>query len=191
MRLLILPLLLLGASSVAGQARPAPSLVPAADGVHLRLPPDMLAALHTLDSAFVPFSEPEYLKYLPRWRPDSPHEALFAVIGDFNGDGRRDVVVDGHGTDSTRRVVLLSTPAGSRAISLHTEAYIRPDSVRYDNDRGYWVYLRAAGPGRIASDFEDGTLDLKTDAFEVEYFEKASVLMYWHEGAFREYTTGD
>lgn len=191
MRWIAAALLLLCTARLGGQAQSCPELGATASGVRLRLPTAMKAALHDFDPLFEPFTEDAYLKYLPRWSPATPKQALFAVIGDFNGDGICDVVVDGHGADTTRRIALLSSEGGVQVIPLNAEAYIPPEAVRYDNDRGYWVYLRVVAPSHFVSHYEEAPLHLLTDAFEIEYFEKASVLLYWQDGAFREYTTGD
>ena len=168
-----------------------PLLLPSPNGVQLKFPAAMLTEIRRIDSDFKPFSESEYIKILPRWSPDKPNQALFAVIGDFNGDGTPDLVVDGHGADSTRRIALLSTNGGYQGIQLMAKAYVPPEAEQYDGEHGYWVCLNAVAPGRIESPCEETILDLATDAFEVGYYEKASVLYYWRNGRFHEYVTGD
>jgi len=116
---------------------------------------------------------------------------LYAVIGDFNGDGVPDLVVDGQGRDSSHLVALVSSRGGCQAHVLRRAERRDPQTIDYDGEHGLWVYLSGQAPGHIESPFEEGSLDLHTDAFQVNHFEKSAVLYYWHDGDFKEYWTGD
>jgi len=49
-------------------------------------------------------------------------EAPWAVIGDFNGDGVDDVVIDGYTATKELRIVVLSRSGGSQLLTLEAGA---------------------------------------------------------------------
>jgi len=169
----------------------APAIVVHGPNSELRLPSAMAVALAAVDSTFQPYREVDYLPLIrDRYRPRRD-ETLYAVIGDFNGDGVPDLVVDGQGRDSSYLVALVSRRGGYQAHVLRRAERQDPQAIRYDEEHGLWVYLSRQGPGRIESAFEARPLDLRTDAFQINYFEKGAVLYYWRGGDFEEYVTGD
>jgi hypothetical protein len=159
---------------------------------HLWLPPDMLAALRATDSAFAPYDDAEYRADLLSQYPADAHARPYAVIADFNGDGRRDVVMDGQSPRRTERIVLLSSRSGFQALLLAEQ----PETAGTATAPGKGqrtVYLSYVAPGRIDStpELEDSVLTLRHEAFEVGYWEQAAVVYYWNGRAFAQYVTGD
>jgi hypothetical protein len=150
----------------------------------------MLAPLLALDSGFTPYADARYRADLLSHYPADAHARPYAVIADFNGDGRQDVVVDGESPGRTRRIVLLSEGSGFRALLLAEQ----PSRAGAGFGKGRrTVYLSYVARGRIDStpELEDSVLTLRHDAFEVGYWEQAGVLYYWDGRAFAEYITGD
>jgi hypothetical protein len=106
--------------------------------------------------------------------------APFAVIGDFNGDGQKDVVVSGHsGRFSSTLCIFGGCPP--RVISVF-HSKIKSNS---------WSCLQLRHPGIIKNDWEPNPLNLRTDGFESVYWGKAATLNYWKNGRFYSYTTAD
>jgi hypothetical protein len=169
----------------------APAIVVHGPNSELRLPSAMAVALVAVDSTFQPYREVDYLPLIREGYRPKPDETLYAVIGDFYGEGVPDLVVDGQGRDSSYLVALVSRRGGYQAHVLHRAERRDPQAIRYDEEHGLWVYLSRQAPGRIESSFEVRPLDLRTDAVQVNYFEKSSVVYYWDEGDFKEYWTGD
>jgi hypothetical protein len=105
------------------------------------------------------------------------------VLGDFNGDSRRDVAIAGKGTIKEASVILL---ARSESIPTPRMFYISGGSTAD-------TYLTIVRPQRILVDpeLEQEALDLRTDAVLSVMVEKASVIYYIDRGALREFTTSD
>jgi len=167
------------------------------NGEHvLSLPDPMRSILQSYDSTFVIWRQSEYLPTLVKDYAFFEFQSPSAVIGDFNGDGILDVALQGHDKTTDLLLCVLSRGAGYEVQEIQkgptltdskSEWYGMGDHKEY----GQWVYLTFQPKGKVNSPFENQTLDLKTDAFEVEYFEKASVLYYWENGKFNSFTTGD
>jgi hypothetical protein len=123
--------------------------------------------------------------------PPTEASALFAALGDFNGDGRMDVAL--HGRDSTRAliVVLLTEADSVRVVTLND----RPLALDRGMPRGEYISLVRRGV--IPADTIDGDgyekvpVRLDRDAFELVYWQKASTLYYWRNGRFVEWITRD
>lgn len=111
---------------------PRPTIYRSPDGIWLLdLPPAMEDALDRYNRDFEPWSVREYggaLAYQP-----SPRQLPWAVIGDFNGDGRPDLAIAGR-TDRDAVVVFLLSTGRSRyrAVEAEREPYDPEDprSVR-------------------------------------------------------------
>jgi hypothetical protein len=148
----------------------------------------MRAALRAVDSAFAPYDEAEYAPDLVAQYPVDWRARPYAVIADFNGDGQRDVVIDGQSPTQVARIALLSRDSDYQALVLEQ----RPRNLRQEARRRT-VYLSYVAPGPIDSspELEDSAIVLQHDAFQVGYWEQAAVLYYWNGQAFAEYVTGD
>jgi hypothetical protein len=124
--------------------------------------------------------------------PLTATSAPFAAVGDFNGDGRADVAVDGHDTIRAFLLVLLTEGDSVRVISL----YQRPlPPVDQRAPRGEFISL--VGRGLVEADTIDGDeyhkvrVRLEHDAFEVVYWQKAAELYYWRDGRLVRWVTRD
>jgi len=120
----------------------------------------------------------------------SERQTLFAVIGDFNGDGKKDVVLQGYDKTSDLLIAVVSSAKGPRVIEIKkwTAIDMMKNAViglqRED-------YLTFVPKGKINSPIEKEPLRLSADAFQLVYFEKAGTVYYLSGGKFEQYTTGD
>ena len=171
----------------------------------------MELALRRFDPEFTIRRLMDYPPYMWRpgctWSPECArglyrlkrHEAPFAVIGDFNGDGILDVALDGDNRNSGRRIVLLSNQQSFSATEVDSPARISDDIESSRSNKGAgrgWedgldVGLSWAKPDTYRTPYEPQALVLKTDGFVVDYFEKASVLYYLRNGKWNKFTLSD
>jgi hypothetical protein len=161
----------------------------------LNLGKEQKEAIRGYNPAFQVRREADYLPSLVEEYLFSNHQLPYAVIGDFNGDGKRDVVLQGYDKSNELLIAVLSSNrshlvmeiARSRLVDPKTEFYSMGDH----NEYGMWVYLTFVPRGIVDSPFAKHPLKLSTDAFELNYFEKASVLYYLSGQTFQKYITGD
>lgn len=98
-------------------------------------------------------------------------QAMFATIGDFDGDGSKDVIVEGVAPgDSALRVIAIMNGATPRAFEVARYPLFDADAVG--------VYLSKAPNG-------------KTDAFEVVNYPYGSKLFTYRGGTFVGSTIGN
>ena len=171
----------------------------------------MDAALRAFDPEFSVRRLSDYPPYMWRpgctWSPEcarglyrlKPREAPFAVVGDFNGDGILDAVIDGDNRESGRRLVVLSNRHAFSVSEVDSSGRISNDiessrsnkGATRDWEDGIDVGLSWAKPDTYRTPYEPQALVLRTDGFIVSYFEKASVLYYLRNGKWNKFTLSD
>jgi len=116
---------------------------------------------------------------------DSASAVPFAVIGDFDGDGRPDVAMLGHVGSSRRIVVILDRRAAPRVMSIAEDHGTEPDSL------GVHETLGLARPGETMFEDDEGhRIRLKHEAIVLES-EGAYELWYYLNGQFLYAAIGD
>ena len=161
------------------------------------MPKTMWAALkkHAPDFAIYRFEkyEPSLFRPSSGWHYEvTDQQAPFAVVGDFNGDQAKDVIVKGCTRTSCGLVAILSRGKGFVASDVQPGApqapgYPRPDDYPMED------VLRLVRPGVIRSPhLEPEPLVLKNDAVEEIYVGKASSIYYYTgDRYFATYVTSD
>lgn len=168
----------------------------------IRLPLAMARLLNDSLPAFTPEPRAGFDTAIVRWvdRPDDPApsdlatnaeqrlaSALSVVVGDFDGDGRRDVAMQGTSGASTAIVMLLAA----------ADSMARPRLIYIDRPRSRGQlgltgdYLNIVHPGDIEGEDGDPPLHLRTDAIERVFFEKGSQMYFLAHGVMRMLTTSD
>jgi hypothetical protein len=162
------------------------------DGPVLVLTAGMERALLAAVPGFRHTSIAEYDPDLRQYVPPTERSALFAAIGDFNGDGRADVVVDGHDTTHGYQLVLFTEADSIRVFTIQ-KAPLPPVDPRFR--RIDFVSLVPRGVIQVDTldddEYEKMPVQLEHDAFSMGWWEKASGLFYWRDGRFVQWTTSD
>jgi hypothetical protein len=141
----------------------------------LSLPPRIQRALTRFDAKFKIWDEAFYSVELVDWYPHTKKQAPFAAIGDFNGDGIEDVAVHGANGRDEAIYCVLSKGRGFRVIAAEKYPFRKRGLLQ--------TYLTAVPKGRVQ--LMEGTLQTKTDAFRLGYWEKASSIYLYERGRFK------
>jgi len=119
--------------------------------------------------------------------------AVSVVVGDFNGDSRRDVAMEGIAGDAFVIFFLLSASDSNARPTLLYFHMPSPGSAQYARQANT-DYLTLVPKGKVAGFAEEGDapiLDLRTDAVELAMFEKSSEIFYIEKGAVQIFATSD
>ena len=157
----------------------------------LVLPEKMQQALDQYDPNFVIWDVEDYLPIAVDWYKFTTRQAMSKVVGDFNWDQKQDVVLKGHNDQNDLLISILSEDDDYRVLEIRRDPLSDPETERYDDDYGLWIYLVYTPKQTIKSPYESYELKLEGDAFEWVYFGKAAVLYYYKDEEFHTYQTGD
>jgi len=115
------------------------------------------------------------------------------VVGEFNGDGKKDVVMEGVGRDSSAAFFLLSG-ADSKSTPQLVYMYRPQKAQKVQFPEPSINYMALVRPGKVRG-FEEvegsEPLNLRTDAVERSIFEKASEVYFLDHGVVQRFTTSD
>jgi hypothetical protein len=157
--------------------------------VRLDLPARMRDAMERAGPGFQDFAVADFDTFIwksqPGWSYDFDGlQAPFAVIGDFDGDGRRDAVVRQRSDTEDRTILVLDQAAGPTT----TELYRAPSgpAARATPE---WIYLVHVEPGAHVA--MDTTVVLEHEGFEIGYLEKAAEMFYFTGGRLSSVATTD
>jgi hypothetical protein len=165
-----------GSSSLSeGKARGGPT-VRTIGGLHtIDLPTDMKKALRDHDPRFKIWEQEAYDQEIIGWYSYSDRESPSAIVGDFNGDGVRDVALYGRNETDTAIYCLLSGPHGFRVVEVEKREGIAHERLT--------LYLSVVPRGRAG--LMEGELHLKTEAIRVSSWEKSSSIYFFEGGRFK------
>ncbi|HEY6952398.1 MAG TPA: hypothetical protein VI758_08310, partial [Bacteroidota bacterium] len=152
----------------------APYIRKRGDNAVLYLPEAMQAAIERFDPDFRTWKMSNYTPELRSWYDYSEFNLPFAVVGDFNGDSIKDVVLHGHTRKAEVFLCVLSADSGFR--TLPVEMY---EQSGLSDSTIFETFLTLEEPRDIKTGYEEYTLHLTTDAFSICYFEKAGSLYYY------------
>ena len=151
----------------------------------LRLPSQIRTAIRNYDSAFVCWQLDEYDNFIRQTYEPNPHQLPYAIIGDFNGDGKDDVILHGHNHANEILIAILSVDAAYSLMELRRSE---------DSDSTFKPIpdlLTFVAKGTIVHSFDlEDSLKLNTDAFKWGV-EKGSSVWYFENGKFAQFITGD
>ncbi len=155
----------------------------------VELPAAMGKALAAHAPGVVPWRRNEYAPEVLAHLEEAPTEVLFGVVGDFNGDGARDVALQGYTDRHELFLVLLAAGDSARVIELERrDLYFRPRGLKRD------IYLRPVRPGEtveVSSEVSERPPAIEHDAFMQVFEGQAAMLYYWNGERFVTFVVGD
>ena len=156
------------------------------DGVPvLEIPTAGLRAIDIAVPGFIPWSIADYTQDIQSEYQATSRQLPWAVIGDFDGDGRSDLVLDGHTGERQYRLCLWGGADSARVAIISDEAF-GPSSVPRD------FVLMYRSPGVHFSNWEDDEyVSLFNDAFLAYYYGKSGGIMYWSQGEWKAFHAVD
>ncbi len=151
----------------------------------------MLRALDAWEPTFQPWEDRNYEDEIIHAYRFSAHQAPFAVVTDFNGDGLPDVALHGRTKRDDVVLALLSGSSGSYHVYPILQAPLaRCESQVLPCRLGMFLEIIRSGT-HFTGTFAGYPLTLRRDAFQVVWSGKAAQLYFWAGGKFNTYTTGD
>jgi len=146
--------------AACGDSEPAnPSLTIGAGGFTLSLPPAMQQALESEAPGFQQIRSAAFRSDISQSAAESGGgmQAMFAVIGDFDGDGTQDAAVEGSVTGDTALVVVAILNKGGKSVATRVTRF-----PTYDGD-AVGIYLskpKGAGAFTVVN-YPDATVTYK------------------------------
>ena len=183
MRFFCLSALLLGLTTSVCLSAPeiyGPVIAASKDGFELVLPRELSSAIQKAVPGFQTRTLSSYHSDVQKYYRFTSRQAPWAVIGDFNGDGRQDVVLDGHVGGRCYRLCVWGRPRPS-VDTLSVRACIA-SSISV---------LMYVPPGKRGTNFSDDEIFLYSDSYDDYGWEKAGVTWYWKDGRWNEWQSSD
>jgi hypothetical protein len=156
------------------------------DGVHrVVLPPAAHDALRRGAPEFRPWTPGQYLELLfqPGFYEFDERQAMFAVVADFDGDGRRDVVMRGPDEGEVLTLSLLSGNGDWRYQEVRRRGPY-PGELEARASRQLLMYL-PPGSYEQPEYLRQPAIEIETAAFQDVTFEKGYVVYYLRDGEWR------
>jgi hypothetical protein len=162
---------------------PGPVVLKTSSGHELVVPDTMMAAIERKVPGFQVETLASYDDDIQKYYQFTSRQTPWAVLGDFDGDGRQDLIVDGHVGDRFYRLCVWGrVPA--RVDTLSTKLWGRSGTPFHD-------VLMYAPPGDQSSNFSDDQVFVFTDAYVDYLFERAGVTWYWQDGRWNPFGSSD
>ena len=175
-----------------------PRLVGNPPTVQIELPPRMTQALG--DSGWTTLTPFDFVQEIVpgdttsgAWDyPYDGRQAPFAVIGDFDGDGKDDVALLQRASGKVRVAVVFDR-AGSPIVATAESGDL---GIAGDTHKsGFFLTRFRKGPYRVPDFGGSGdtarTVTLANEGIEVSYYGKGATTYYWTGDRFESVTTGD
>lgn len=193
--LALLAVLYLGAARTGTPVEPA-RIIRITAGWRIDLAAGLEAALRQFDPRLRLLEAKDFLPTIVREYRYDDAQCPAAVIGDFDGNGRLDLIA--YADAGNGDLLLLKVSAGAKRYRVgivdraprdwRSNWYvIEPGRREY----GVWAPLSLMRARILRSPFEDEPLVLRHDALVVTWWEKASAVYYWDRGRMTRYTLSD
>ncbi|MGV8118622.1 MAG: hypothetical protein AB2L14_02550 [Candidatus Xenobiia bacterium LiM19] len=168
-----------------------PMIIMVGNEYGIYLTDDMTCVLNDYDIEFTHWRPGDYIAQTARAYRYTPYQAPFAVIGDFNGDGIPDAVIDGHNRKQSRLLCVLSQGVTFTVMEISKSRYENPGKLAYDagshKEYGFARYMTLISRQILQSPLEKEPLILDGDAFLLTTHGKGSQVFYMKQGQFVQY----
>lgn len=155
------------------------------DNSILLLPDITKQALYAYEPDFKFYKMKDYEEIISSTYQINENQLPWAIIGDFNGDEINDLLIDGHNNKLELLIVMLSESESFYVHEINNSQYYDPKLELK------WSSYSYIPKGTILrSDYEDNTIELKSDAFKWDS-EKGTSVYYFKDGEFLIYVTSD
>jgi len=177
-----------------------PRLVGNPPTVQIELPPRMTAALATSDTSFATLTPFDFVyEVSPGSTIDSAwhytydgHQAPFAVIADFDGDGRDDAALLQRSGSTGRVVVIFDRTDGARVATVRDWSRVTSGDV---GKSGFYLSRFPAGPYKVPDFGGSGdtarTVVLEHEGIQISNYGKTATTYWWTGKKFQSVTTAD
>jgi len=187
--LLALAAVSLGAAAAGTVAAAGPAtLSKTSAGWQLKLSAQMYQALIAYNPRLRVLTAKSFVPSLITQYKFSTRESPWAVLGDFTGDGKQDLVFLTHVDDT---VLLLSAIAEGKGYRVAELSRIRDglnDTIEVAPgkiEQGVWNFLRVQPKGVVFSALDQMEVDLKTEGVRFEYWKMSAEILFWDSGHLR------
>ena len=165
-------------------------------GFYLDIGKTVQDAVKRFDPFFEVWTENDFLPAIRESYKPSAAQTMAGIVGDFNGDKIKDVVLSGRNNKNNLLIAALSQPGGNfKVIEIERRPLTDPRRQWLEGPKGQthglWTFLSYNKPGIVTSHFEKQPLKINTDAFQEIYYEGGAVLYYFRDNRFQKYTTND
>jgi hypothetical protein len=178
-----------------------PRLVGQPPTVQIELPPRMTTAIADVGpEGFATLSPFDFVKEIVPgdttgggWRyPYDGRQAPFALVADFDGDGRDDVALLQRSNEGGRVAVVLDPRPAPRVFILRAWTNAATGETA---KTGFYLTRFPAGRFKVPDYGGSGdtsqVAELAHEGIQVSNYGKAATTYYWSDGQFRSVTTGD
>jgi hypothetical protein len=120
------------------------------------------------------------------WGSFMAYQTPSAVIGDFNGDNKLHLVVSGRNPKEKITVALISEKDNYQILEVWKSPLV-------ENENSIFHHLTLITPTKISENkkFNRTEINLKTDAFVINFFEKSSTIYVYDGNKFISYQMSD
>lgn len=193
MMIRVVPLLFIACTlTLSIQAAPlGPMIIMIGNEYGIYLTDDMTSVLNDYDPEFTHWRPGDYIAQIAENYRYSPCQAPFAVVGDLNGDGVPDAVIDGHDRKQSRLLCVLSQCGTFTVMEISRSRYANPGKLAFDvgshKEYGISRYMTLINRQTIQSSLEKEPLILEGDAALLTEQGKGSQVLYLKKGQFLYY----
>ncbi len=179
----------------AGEAA-VPRIVEEEGGRAIVLPPAMQKALDKAVPGFKTYRDADFAPTLRGAYHFSGRHSPWGVIGDFNGDSVKDVVLHGYNSEHSIRLALMSSGATFKVVEIGRGLKTPPADEKHnfggEPETGFLSYMEFLPAGTtFQMPWEEEAFVLKHDGFLDGVFRQASGVLYYEDGEFKQVTLSD